>query len=108
MQTDVSWSDLHDATLEYLRLSWSTGEILVRLRTGIWSCPEVTVRGHAGQRVECPRQHPWGASVSVNEVRAPVEEAQGSVRLEIEMQSGDLLVLVAERFELVCEASVVT
>jgi hypothetical protein len=94
----LNWNGLHDATLERVELVWALGEVLVYLRADTGA---VMIRALRTKRVECSRQEPWGSSVSVNEVRAPVVSPDGrGQRLELEMQSGDLLVLEADEFEL--------
>lgn len=57
--------------------------------------PHVAITAAGTTELVCPRRHPWGASVSINEVRGP-EPHDGGVRLEIEMQSGDVLALAAQ------------
>jgi hypothetical protein len=98
---ELSWGQLHDATLVRLECRWEDGCTTVHLRTGVSSFPEAQIVANGARRIECPRLHPWGASVSINEVRGPVTlpDEQGS-RLEIEMQTGDVIVLEAEAFRL--------
>ncbi len=101
MQDELSWSQLHDATLVGLEFRWEDGDMIVRLRTGLAACPQAQIHGLRGKRIDCPRLHPWGPSVSVNELRGPSPLPDGpGQRLEIEMQSGDVLVLDAEAFVL--------
>lgn len=96
----MNWNALHDATLERVELVWASGEALVHLRADTGA---VLVRARRTKRVECSRLEPWGSSVSVDDVRGPVSSPDGSgQRLELEMQSGDLLMLEAGEFELVC------
>jgi hypothetical protein len=91
-----AWQDLHDATLDRLELHWKTGEAVLHVRTGLAAHPRVEVVGTAVQRVACDRRLPWGPSASINRVRGPIAMADGQgQRLEIEMQSGDILVLEA-------------
>lgn len=101
IQSEISWSQLHDATLVRLECRWEDGGITVHLRTGMPSFPHVRIEGIGGRRIDCPRLHPWGPSGSINEVRGPtpLPDGKGS-HLEIEMQSGDLIVLEAEGFML--------
>lgn len=89
------WSELHDATLESIQLDWPTGRVVLRVRTGSPARPQVVITAAGTTELVCPRRHPWGASVSINEVRGP-EPHDGGARLEIEMQSGDVLVLAAQ------------
>ena len=90
----MNWSMLHDAVLERLELAWESGTTMIVVRyqgardgrTGAIKC--------TGTRcVHCPRDFPWGPSVAINEVR--VNASQESTRVEIEVQSGDTLVVVA-------------
>jgi hypothetical protein len=101
MWKELSWSQLHDATLVRLEFRWEDGCTTVYLRTGVPSFTEAQIVATGGWRIECPRLHPWGPSISVNEIRGPMNlpDEQGS-RLEIEMQSGDVIVLEAEEFRL--------
>ena len=48
-----------------------------------------------------PRTFPWGPSVSVNTVEGPVKQENGLAVLSMEMQSGDLIRIVARSFDLV-------
>lgn len=102
MPNTLSWTQLHDATLLRVECRWEDGRFCLHLRTGIAAYPEVQVVATGGRRLDCPRRHPWGPSVSVNEVRGPTQLASENLqRLEIEMQSGDVLVLDAEEFQIV-------
>jgi hypothetical protein len=51
-----------------------------------------------GQKVDCPREMPWGPSESVNHLRFAREGEPTS--MEIEMQSGDTLRTEGDAFEL--------
>ncbi|HYD41356.1 MAG TPA: hypothetical protein VEB43_11055 [Anaeromyxobacter sp.] len=95
-----TWSELHDATLESLEVRWSSGEVLVRLRTGDATRPRQLIVASGVCRLSCDRQMPWGFSVSINEVRGPAASANDTSILEIEMQSGDLVRIEAATFSL--------
>lgn len=104
MQSVPSWSELHDATLIRVECRWEEGRFFVFLRTGDTIFAQVQIVATGGRRLDCPRRHPWGSSVSVNEVRGPTPIAGENLhRLEIEMQSGDVLVLDAEDFEITAQ-----
>lgn len=94
------WVGLHDATLESLELRWSSGEAVLRLRTGDALYPHRVVVASAVRRVDCERQMPWGFSASINEVRGPMAADGEASALEIELQSGDLLRIEAASFSL--------
>jgi hypothetical protein len=94
----MKFKHLHDATLVAIHISWETGEVNVDLKT-----PDglTVIRGREARKLECPRYFPWGRSVSVNEVReGPHGELDEIHRLEIEMQSGDVIEVVAKDFSL--------
>jgi hypothetical protein len=84
---------LHDATLLRLEMDWKDGEasIVFRMADGPRALGVSDVR-----HLTCPRQHPWGRSVSVNEVRV-ASPSSDLVRVEIEMQSGDVLTIEGAR-----------
>jgi len=98
--TTERWTELHDATLESLELRWSSGEVVMRIRTGDATYPQRVVVASAVRRLGCDRQMPWGFSVSINEVRGPAAAGDDVSMLEIEMQSGDLIRIEAGAFSL--------
>ena len=101
MNEELTWECLHDATLVEIQSSWESGDITIRLKTGLSSASNASIKGVSGRLVEWPRKHPWGPSISVNEVRGPAPTSDGEAsRLEIEMQSGDTIVLEAREFQL--------
>jgi hypothetical protein len=100
MMTTESWVGLHDATLESIELRWSSGEAVLRIRTGDPTHPQRVVVASAVRRLACDRQMPWGFSVSINEVRGPAAAGDDASVLEIEMQSGDLIRIEAAAFSL--------
>lgn len=79
-------NDLHDASLIQLTLDWQAGLLTCQLDTGKGP---VALVARGITKLECPRDHPWGASVSVNQVRT-YASSEG-VRMQIEMQSGDVI-----------------
>ncbi len=98
--TTERWTELHDATLESVELRWSSGEAVMRIRTGDATHPQRLVVASAVRRLGCERQMPWGFSVSINEVRGPTAVGDDVSVLEIEMQSGDLIRIEAGAFSL--------
>lgn len=83
--------NLHDAILLQVAIAWDeTAEARVRFRDG----PQRVVLVVNGMTlVNCPHQNPWGASVSVNEVRRGNAPMAGGDQIEIELQSGDVITL---------------
>ena len=85
---------MHDWTFSSLSVDWKTGDAsLVFLNPESQPAP-VVIRGIS--LLNLPRKREWGMSVSVNSVSGPVALADGNVRIEIEMQSGDLIEIIAD------------
>jgi hypothetical protein len=99
----ISFADLHDATLVRVEVQWASGDVTVDLRTGIRKHSSVQIKAASVRNLHCPRFHPWGASASINEIRGPAPLEDGIKRLEVEIQSGDTLVIEATDFELVAQ-----
>ena len=85
---------LHDATLRQLRLDWSQHLCIASVLTVGSPAVEHQIIWHGVSEALIPHRAPWGESVSINTVRAE----SGSVFV-VEMQSGDEIRIVAERFE---------
>src|SRR5271169_3216526 len=84
----ISLDQLHDATFLSLDLNWRSGELSCNLR--IHGDTVVRLVAHGLTFLKCPRQFPWGPSVSVNYARVNKAE-NGRVFLIMEMQSGDVI-----------------
>lgn len=96
-----SFSELHDSTLLELTLRWAEGEVVLSFQTGIAGRESLTLRAIGVHKLCCPRQFPWGPSVSVNSIRESELPTLPALReLTVEMQSGDEIVVVAESFQI--------
>lgn len=84
---------LHDWTLTSIDLNWNVGTVRLHLT----SAPGVTKYLTARNLVELvvPRRQEWGPSESILSSDGPKESAGGQ-QLEILMQSGDSLRIVAQ------------
>jgi len=91
---------LHDATLIRVDYVWHTRRLLVVLRRGGAFAGTWAIEATGVTMLSCMSRRPWGPSDSVNEVRGPVAPNEGGARITIEVQSGDEIVVEAERFEL--------
>ncbi len=80
----------HDAVLLSIDMLWAEGTVTLGFRTA--SGPKQIVVEEV-TRLECPREYPWGRSVCINEVRLGSSPPGGGFRVEMEMQSGDVLVI---------------
>ena len=77
----------HDGVLLGLDLRWAEGTAHMRIRTAT-GAKHLVIRDV--KQIECSREFPWGRSVCINELRI-IDTAPGEIRLEVEMQSGDVL-----------------
>jgi hypothetical protein len=85
----IALKDLHDATLLNLEVDWDEGDLRCKLDVSIGEITRVSLLARGLTFLKCPRQFPWGPSVSVNYVR--VDQVDPGLRLVIEMQSGDVI-----------------
>lgn len=99
LPTPSMWTMLNGATLVYLQLDWTSGKLRMTLRGHNEPTERVKIEATNLTSLQCPRRFPWGESIEVHEVHAPVETNEGFM-LELQMQSGDLLILIADSFEL--------
>lgn len=88
---------MHDWTLIDLVVEWSIGTITVHFRDEESRILELKASGLT--HLEVPRRRPWGPSVSVNEIRGPTH-LDGRTEIEIEMQSGDVIVIAAQSIDM--------
>ena len=88
---------VHDWTLRAVNVDWGEGVARV-----VFDSPTGRnhLRAHGLRNLHIPRAESWGPSVSVNEAQGPLEFEGGLVRFLIEMQSGDLIEIVARSFDL--------
>lgn len=95
----IRWDHLHDATLVAVTTEWASGvtHVRVRLREKAARSAKINVTGSTLLR--CPREQPWGPSVSINEVRL-LSLQGGRKRVEIEVQSGDVIEIEGNTVEL--------
>jgi hypothetical protein len=87
---------MHDWTLVSIFFDWAAGQVILSLKDGGSSL--VTIRAEGTSSLAIPQLNEWGPSVSVNEVRGPSKESGDMQALEIEMQSGDVIKVVATSF----------
>lgn len=95
---------LHDSVVERVLVEHAVPRVTVTLRVVYRpnGGRHVDLVAHNWTRLSCPRVQPWGRSMEtqVNEVRGPVGVADGSVRIAVELQTGDIIEIEAESFEL--------
>ncbi len=86
---------LHDGVLVSVRMDWAPATVALRLRPYPGPSADVVLVGQGVQRLVVPRLDAWGPSVSINSAAFRVHDELA--RAEIEMQSGDTVVLEADR-----------
>jgi hypothetical protein len=94
--------DLHDAVLHRVEVDVVGDSITLWLEpVQFEGAPiQISIVAHQRSHLDCPREHPWGRSAPwrVNEARGPTAADSGTGCLEIEMQSGDTVVIRAHEF----------
>jgi hypothetical protein len=91
----ADWRDqLHDGVLTAVLIDFENGT--ARFEIDLHETARAVVCAFDGS-VHVPRQQPWGPSASVNELRVLEDVSTGKARLEVEMQSGDVLVVEGVR-----------
>jgi hypothetical protein len=83
---------LHDATLLFANLDWRKGNLTLLIEMTPAKSGRLIFSGLAGLTI--PREFPWGSSVSINCARNTETDA-----FEIEMQSGDVLLIQAQGWQ---------
>ncbi|HEX3864833.1 MAG TPA: hypothetical protein VHY35_24370 [Stellaceae bacterium] len=89
---------MHDWTLLTLLFDWQTATVTISFRASHAKAASLIANGVS--HLDVPRLNEWGRSVSVNKVHGPVDNGRGEQRLQIEMQSGDVIAISATSFVL--------
>ena len=97
--TNVAWDRLHDAILISVSMEWASGDACARVRLSEEPARTAEIHVRGSTLLRCPRVQPWGPSVSINEVRV-LSRQDERIRLEIEVQSGDVVEIEGDVVEL--------
>jgi hypothetical protein len=89
---------MHDWTLVSLAFDWVTGMVTLNLLNP--QSQPVSIVAKNATMFHAPRIQEWGRSVSINAVIGPEDYSIGKQKLQIEMQSGDVIEIIAESFKL--------
>lgn len=95
MDGDFDWRVFHDSRLTRIEMDWTSGHLVLR---AVSHRATLDLVAEATCHLVVPRSLPWGWSESINEVRGPSPIENGLWRLEVEMQSGDVILATATRF----------
>ena len=94
--------DFHDSEILQAHLDWDSGstELIITDWSPAGHVVHVKLLATGTTLVHWPRQHPWGPSTQIRTMNGPTKMHEGHLRLEIEMQSGDVIVIEAAEFNL--------
>jgi hypothetical protein len=84
---------MHDWTLVSILYEWKPARVTISFRSETMELTSVVADGVTALNI--PQTREWGPSVSVNKILGPTDFAKGGRKLEIEMQSGDVIEIVA-------------
>jgi hypothetical protein len=95
MRTEAKFMELplHDATLESICFDWQSGTVSMNVHIADGSSS--TLQFSSVKNLEVPRALPWGPSASINS-----QTHSNLERYEIELQSGDRILVVAANWSL--------
>lgn len=88
---------MHDAILVAVRLNWGAARVDVYLSR---QSDRVRLTARGVWSLTAPRQEPWGPSVWVDSVSASVHPETGMRKLDVAMQSGDVIEIIARELDL--------
>jgi hypothetical protein len=91
------YQTLHDTELVSATVEWKTGTAILQIGDG---SRKVRLSAAGLRSLKMPRAHPWGPSRFINAVHGPAQLPDGLASLQIQMQSGDLIELIAQYFEI--------
>ncbi len=88
---------MHDRTLENVVFDWQSTRVTVALRS--YNQERVLVADGVTD-LKVPKVHEWGPTSSVNGTSETILGDTGTTHLKIEMQTGDVIEIVARKFTL--------
>jgi len=91
---------LHDATVGVISIEWPTATVTIHLRLSNDATSSAKLVASAFSILEAPRKQPWGPSCSVNEASI-ARTTTGEQRLELQLQSGDTMLIEARSIEFI-------
>lgn len=87
---------MHDWTLIAVHFDWLSGIATLDLRTFPSQAKAILAKNV--YTIHVPRLQNWGPSSSINEVMGPAAYPGNKQILKIEMQSGDVIEIIADCF----------
>jgi hypothetical protein len=89
---------MHDWTLVSVSFDWARGSVHCALRN--YESKTVSLIAEKVYSLHVPRLEEWGPSVSIQAVIGPLTIDGERQKLQVEMQSGDVIEIVAQKFVL--------
>ena len=86
--------DYHDATLKFSTIDWESGAMSIAFDLCVQPAQQATIMVRELSEFTVERYFPWGKSGSVN--RLETDAVELGYRLQIEMQSGDKIVVIGK------------
>jgi len=83
--------------LYLITVDWESGTVRIRLS---WESEQHDLVATGLRNLKLPHEFPWGPSNWINKLIGLEEIYGGQLRLGIEVQSGDVIEIVAEKFNL--------
>ncbi len=88
---------MHDWTLVSILVEWEKALIEIKFLN---AAGEVLLTANGFTNIHIPKSNDWGPSVSVNKVIGPVILTNGIMRLEIHIQTGDVIEIEAKSIQM--------
>lgn len=89
---------MHDWIFEAIFVDWKQSRVQLCFENIDGQKVTILVEGMVD--VHVPQKRPWGPSICVNSVAGPLDAGNGLRTLQIEMQSGDIISIVAQIFNM--------
>jgi hypothetical protein len=87
----------HDSTLLFIAFEWELAKVSFAFES---QEGRVDLFAEGVTDLHVPKKNEWGPSISINELRGPSKTEHGLYRIEIEMQTGDIISVVARSFQM--------
>ena len=89
---------MHDWTFTSALFEWADARVILIFQNA--TSLDVRLIAEGVVDLQIPQKREWGRSVSVNETTGPTDNGDGTQIFTIEMQTGDVISIVARSFQL--------
>lgn len=96
------YNKFHDATFLGCSFDWKSGDLKLLFKLCNEKHSNTYIVAKNIKSFTCTREYPWGESVSVNELLLDELKAT-DYRMKLEMQSGDIIKIIANLFKIIEE-----